>query len=92
MISMGRLTGFTSGLPCTGKKQHLTRADAETERARLRRNGAVESPGRELEVYQCWHCRLYHVGHTRPRMAWDRKGGRYASRGDVGRHQERDAI
>ncbi len=46
---------------CTGKQGHASKAAAERARGKLR----AERGARDLGVYQCDFCRLWHIGHLR---------------------------
>lgn len=66
MITLGQLTGFVRGDPCTGKKQFDTYAAAEREIGKLISKNAHRPHLGVLTAYLCGECRHYHLGHIPP--------------------------
>ena len=50
---------------CGKKYRHATRKDAITHMESLQKRDGVNYGGKGLNVYRCWYCQHWHVGHTR---------------------------
>lgn len=57
---------------CTTKRQYPSKAQAKKALKLLRSRGRTS-----LKIYQCWHCRLFHLGHPPGQQTYKRPGGLY---------------
>jgi hypothetical protein len=80
VITLGQLTQFCAGLPCVGKRRFTDQTEADYRVAQLKRLQLDRPDEGVLHSYWCRRCGWWHIGHERPRLAWDKPTG--TGRGD----------